>query len=141
MSSVKKEKEISMKKLFIILMVLIAATFTSCSTNQGEVTTEYKKITSLQAKEMMDQNADILILDVRSQEEFDTGHIKNALLIPDNEITEKAESILGDKSATILVYCRSGRRSELAANALVELGYSNVYDFGGINDWTYDIVK
>ena len=89
---------------------------------------------------MIDKNSAITILDVRTEEEFNTGHIDGAILIPDTDILEKAEETLTDKSATILVYCRSGRRSALAAADLVELGYSNVYDFGGIIGWNYDIV-
>jgi len=89
---------------------------------------------------MMDKDSTITIIDVRIEEEFNTGHIDGAILIPDTDILEKAEETLRDKSATILVYCRSGRRSALAAADLVELGYSNVYDFGGIIDWNYYIV-
>ena len=77
---------------------------------------------------------------LRTEEEYNAGHIENAILIPDTSIIDTAESILTDKSATILVYCRSGRRSALAAANLVELGYTNIYDFGGIVDWEYDIV-
>lgn len=72
--------------------------------------------------------------------QFNTGHIEGAILIPDIDILEKAEKTLTHKSATILVYCRSDRRSALAAVDLVELRYSNVYDLGGIIDWKYDIV-
>jgi rhodanese-related sulfurtransferase len=81
-----------------------------------------------------------IILDVRTPEEYEEGHIEGAILIPDNEITAKAEELLSDKNATILVYCRSGRRSALAAQALSELGYNKIYDFGGIIDWPYDVV-
>lgn len=84
---------------------------------------------------------DVIILDVRTQAEFAEGHIPNALLLPDNEIKQRAEELLPDKEQTILVYCRSGRRSELAAKELIQLGYTNVYDFGGILDWTGDVVK
>ncbi|TAH63631.1 MAG: rhodanese-like domain-containing protein [Anaerolineaceae bacterium] len=89
---------------------------------------------------MIDNNSDIIVLDVRTEEEFNSGHIKDAILIPNNEILERAEEELPDKEATILVYCRSGRRSSLAAENLTGLGYTNVYDFGGIIDWTYEIV-
>lgn len=99
----------------------------------------YKKITAKEAKEMMGQDGAI-VLDVRTPEEFQTGHIAGALLIPDTEIADKAPDLLPDKSAVILVYCRSGRRSALASQALVQLGYWNVYDFGGIIDWPYDVV-
>lgn len=90
---------------------------------------------------MMDKDANVVILDVRTLDEYNEGHIDKAILIPDTEIKDQAETTLTDKSATILVYCRSGRRSALASATLVELGYTNVYDFGGIIDWTYEIVK
>lgn len=99
----------------------------------------YIKITAQEAQEMMGE--DVIILDVRTQAEFAEGHIPNALLLPDNEIKQRAEELLPDKEQTILVYCRSGRRSELAAKVLIQLGYTNVYDFGGILDWTGDVVK
>ena len=79
-----------------------------------------------------------IILDVRTQEEYDQGHIPGAILIPDTEIKAEAENILTDKAQLILVYCRSGRRSKLAAEALVELGYTNIKEFGGIIDWPYE---
>lgn len=82
-----------------------------------------------------------MILDVRTDEEYATGHIPGAILIPDYEIGKRAESELTDKSQWILVYCRSGRRSKNASAELASLGYTNIKEFGGINDWQYDIVK
>lgn len=102
---------------------------------------EYKNITQQQAKDMIDTESDIVILDVRTKEEYNDGHIKNAVLIPDYEINSSAESLLKDKNQTVLVYCRSGRRSKGAAKNLLKLGYTNVYDFGGIMDWKYGTVK
>lgn len=99
----------------------------------------YTKITPKEAKEIM-ENEDVIILDVRAQNEFDSERIDGAILIPDNEIEDDADEKLTDKSAKILVYCRSGRRSEAASKLLVELGYENVYDFGGILDWPYDTI-
>lgn len=128
-------------KVLLVLSLVIITTLTGCSaTNSPSETnnTSYSKISSNEAKEMMDDDSDIIILDVRSQEEYDSGHIEGAILIPDGQISEDAESVLTDKDAKILVYCRSGRRSESASKTLVELGYSNVYDFGGINDWPYE---
>ena len=97
----------------------------------------YEQITPPEAKEIMDTEQNYVILDVRTEEEFAEGHIADAILIPDYEITEKAESVLTDKEQQILVYCRSGRRSKNAASQLVELGYTNVKEFGGIIDWSY----
>lgn len=132
-----------MKKILflMVMLTLLISTLTGCSTNNNSSDSSYTKITAKEAKEMMDNSSDIIILDVRTEEEFKEGHIEHALLIPDTEIEEKAESILKDKSATILVYCRSGRRSALASDALANLGYTNVFDFGGIIDWDYDIVS
>ncbi|MDU3352001.1 MAG: rhodanese-like domain-containing protein, partial [Clostridium sp.] len=83
----------------------------------------------------------VIILDVRSEEEYNSGHIENSILIPIDKLEEEAENILNDKNKKILVYCRSGNRSKKASNILLEKGYTNVYDFGGIKDWPYEIVK
>lgn len=100
---------------------------------------EYRKITAEQAYEMMNTQ-EVVIVDVRTQSEYDEGHIQNAVLIPNETIGSEPPANLPDKNAIILVYCRSGRRSEEAARKLVNLGYVSVYDFGGINDWTYGTV-
>ncbi|MBP1756910.1 MAG: Rhodanese-like protein [Firmicutes bacterium] len=109
------------------------------STSSDSVAPVLEKITAEKAKEMMDSDQPI-ILDVRTTEEYEEGHIEGAILIPDNEISAKAEELLTDKNATILVYCRSGRRSAHAAQDLSDLGYTKIYDFGGIIDWPYDVV-
>ena len=98
----------------------------------------YMNITADEAKKIMDTEKNYIILDVRTQEEFDEKHIPGAVLIPDYEIADKAEDILPDKNQLILVYCRSGRRSKLAAEELVKLGYTNIKEFGGIIDWPYE---
>lgn len=100
----------------------------------------YHKIDPQKAKEMMDQQ-DVILLDVRSPEEYAEGHIPKAVLLPDYDIAKKAQEQLPDKAATILVYCRSGRRSAASAKELVKLGYTAVYDFGGIIDWPYEVEK
>ncbi len=100
----------------------------------------YEQITPAEAKVLMETKKNYIILDVRTEEEYNEGHIDGAVLIPDYEINLKAESILTDKDQLILVYCRSGRRSKLAADSLVALGYTNVKEFGGIIDWEYEIV-
>lgn len=101
----------------------------------------YEQITGQQAKKIMDTETGYIIIDARTIEEFNEGHIENAILIPEYEIGEKAEKELPDKNQLILVYCRSGRRSKIASQALVDLGYTNVKEFGGIIDWEYEIVK
>ena len=98
-------------------------------------------ITPEQAKEMMDNSPDCVILDVRTVEEYDEGHIAGAVLLPDFEIATRAQEVLPDKDAVILVYCRSGRRSALAAAELARMGYTQIHDFGGIIDWPYDTTK
>lgn len=97
-------------------------------------------ITAEQAKEIMDQDENCIILDVREQSEYEEGHIEGALLIPYTEIENRAEKELPDKDQQILVYCRSGRRSAVAAESLSGMGYTNVKDFGGIMDWPYEVV-
>ena len=89
----------------------------------------------------MDTESDYIIIDARTEEEFATGHIEGAILIPEYEIADRAEAELPDKDALILVYCRSGRRSKIASEELVKLGYTDVREFGGIIDWPYEIVK
>lgn len=96
----------------------------------------YTQITPQEAKEKMDTEKDIIILDVRTQEEYSSGHIKNAVCLPNEEILTEPE-ILPDKEQQILVYCRSGNRSKQAAQKLAEMGYKNVLEFGGILDWPY----
>ena len=83
----------------------------------------------------------VRVLDVREQDEYDAGHIPGAILIPNGQITSRAEQELPDKGQLILVYCRSGRRSKEAAQKLVKLGYTNIKEIGGIIDWPYDIEK
>lgn len=101
----------------------------------------YEQITGQQAKQIMDTQTGYIIIDARTVEEFNEGHIANAILIPEYEIAERAEKELPDKNQLILVYCRSGRRSKIASQALADLGYTNVKEFGGIIDWEYEIVK
>ena len=101
----------------------------------------YEQITPQEAKKIMDSGEEHIILDTREQDEFDEGHIAGAILIPYTEIENKAEEMLTDKDKLILVYCRSGRRSKIAAESLSKLGYTNVKEFGGIIDWTYEIEK
>jgi rhodanese-related sulfurtransferase len=95
----------------------------------------YQQITQEEAKRLMETEKDYVIIDARTEEEFKEGHIEGAILIPEYEIGERAEKELPHKNQLILVYCRSGRRSKEASSKLVELGYSNIVEFGGILDW------
>ena len=101
----------------------------------------YQLITAEQAKKIMDTETDITILDVREPSEFNEGHIPNAKLLPLGDIATLAATSLPDLNAKILVYCRSGRRSQNAAKQLIALGYTQVLDFGGILNWPYDVVQ
>ena len=128
-----------MKRL-VCLAAAILLLLTSCGGKTMELT--YKQISQEEAKKMMDQYADAVILDVREAEEFAAGHIKGAVLLSVGSITEEsAAEVIGEKDTMVLVYCRSGHRSKTAAGKLVALGYSNVYEFGGINTWPYEIEK
>ena len=127
----------------LIIMLLISLSLfgmTACGGENGKVST-YEQITAEQAKNIMDTEKDYVIIDARTEEEFAEGHIENAILIPEYEIATRAEKELPDKEQLILVYCRSGRRSKIASEELVKLGYTNVKEFGGIIDWPYETVK
>ena len=123
--------------LFLHLAVML---LTACGQTKGnDQEAAYMNITAEEAKTIMDIEEDYIILDTRTREEYDQGHIPGAIQISHDEITEKAEEMLTDKDQLILVYCRSGRRSKIAAEALVELGYTNIKEFGGIIDWPYEV--
>ncbi len=108
---------------------------------ESKVTAEYHKITQEQAKERMTKNPKVIILDVRTPQEYKDGHIDKAINVPNEDINTTPPKELPDKNAEILVYCRSGHRSKQASDKLVKMGYTNIYDFGGINTWTYGTVK
>jgi len=96
------------------------------------------QITQEEAKEMMDTQ-EVIILDVREQDEYDSGHIPGAVLLPVGSIDEDtAAEVIPEKDSTVLVYCRSGNRSKTASSTLAGLGYTNIYEFGGINTWPYE---
>lgn len=129
-----------MKRIIIAVSVVLMLISLLVGCNDGNNKNVYEQITPDEAKALMDSEEGYIILDVRTPEEFAERHIEGAILIPDYEIGEKAESILTDKEQLILVYCRSGRRSKNAANELATLGYTNIKEFGGINDWKYGTV-
>lgn len=125
-------------RLFLILLIVLLLTGCAVSTDK-DVT--YTQITMSEAVEMMESESDYIILDVRRPDEFATGHIPNAINIPNEGIGTDEISELPDKDQLILVYCRSGNRSKQASQKLVKLGYTNVVEFGGINDWKGEIEK
>lgn len=128
------------KVIAIILSMGTLFSFASCD-NEPSSPLTYEQISGAEAKALMDSEENYIIIDARTQSEYDEGHIPGAILIPEYEIADRAASELPDKNQLILVYCRSGRRSKIAAQALVDLGYINVKEFGGIIDWKYEIVK
>ena len=127
-------------KRFLLMLLTLALPFGCVGCSDGGSAT-YEQISGAEAKALMDSESGYIIIDARTQEEYDQGHIPGAIMIPEYEIADRAEKELPDKNQLILVYCRSGRRSKIAAEELVKLGYTNVKEFGGIIDWKYDIVK
>ena len=101
----------------------------------------YHQIDGQSALDMMNNETDYIIIDVRTESEYQQGHIKNAINIPNESIDESVSEILTDKDQLLLVYCRSGNRSKQASEKLAKLGYSNIYEFGGISDFPGEIVN
>ena len=123
-----------MKRIFPLVLSLLLL-LTGCG---GNASGAYQQITQEAAKEMMDTQ-EVIILDVREQDEYDSGHIPGAVLLPVGAIDEDtAAEVIPEKDSTVLVYCRSGNRSKTASAALADLGYTNIYEFGGINTWPYE---
>ena len=127
-------------KRFLLMLLTLALPFGCVGCSYGGSAT-YDQISGAEAKALMDSESGYIIIDARTQEEYNQGHIPGAILIPEYEIADCAEKELPDKDQLILVYCRSGRRSKIAAEELAKLGYANVKEFGGIIDWEYEIVK
>ena len=128
-----------MKKILILALSLFLA---GCMvTKTSETSGSYKTISSKEAQQMIEDNKDALILDVRTAAEYESGHIPNAINLSNEDIQAGKVDSLKDKSQLIMVYCRSGNRSRQAAQKLAELGYTNVVDFGGIQSWQGEIEK
>ena len=126
-----------MKRMLSVVLTILLL-LTGCGGNSTKENS-YQQITQETAKEMMDTQ-EVVILDVREQHEYDSGHIPGAILLPVSTITEEtAAAVIDELDTVVLVYCRSGNRSKTASQALADLGYTNVYEFGGINDWPYEV--
>ena len=117
---------------------LLAALLVACGASSKP---SYRQITADEAARMMQEETDFVLLDVRTQEEYASGHIPGAICIPNETIGSEEIPELPDKDQLILVYCRSGNRSKQASQKLAEQGYTNVVEFGGINGWTGEIVQ
>ena len=153
------------KPLLVLALVIVSVTLSGCAAKQPAATAapaisaapeatlaataepaaespkaEYRKITAQEAKARIDSKDELIILDVRTAEEYAQGHIPGAVLLPVGNIAKDAPAQLPDKDAEILVYCRSGNRSRQAAQQLVAMGYTGIFDFGGIIDWPYETV-
>ncbi len=151
-----------MKKYFITTIVAVMLVLAGCSCSKGADNTAntssstnvneenknmmannktYKQISQEEAKEMMKKDDGHIIVDVRRQDEYDNGHIVGAILIPNESIGTSQPEQLKDLNQIILVYCRTGNRSKQAAQKLADMGYTKVYEFGGINTWDGDVVQ
>lgn len=131
-------------RIIPVVIIVGCLLLAGCSETINPPKTEentYRQVSAEDAKRMMEEEENYIILDVRTKEEFDEGHIPGAVLIPDYEIESRAEKELPDHEQLILVYCRSGNRSKTASQKLFDLGYSNIVEFGGIRSWPYDIEK
>lgn len=133
-----------MKRMMLMLLLLLL--LTGCSGKKtvmdgDDMIQVYHKITQDTAKEMMTRDDGHVIVDVRRQDEYDAGHIPGAILIPNESIGTEQPKELPDLDQIILIYCRSGNRSKQASDKLIRMGYTNIYDFGGINTWTGEIVS
>ena len=124
-----------------ILLVLFVTSSILSGCGSAKIENTYQGITPEEAKIMMDTQT-VIVLDVREQDEFDAGHIPGAVLLPVGAISgDTAAAVIPEPDSAVLVYCRSGNRSKRASATLVELGYSNIYEFGGINTWPYEVEK
>ena len=130
-------KMIKRRIVSIIAALVFLFALSGCGAEkEGSV---YMNINAEKAKEMMENLEEFVLLDARTEEEFFEGHIPGAIVIPHDEVLKRAEAEIPEKDVPVFVYCRSGNRSKTASKALVSLGYSEVYEFGGIIDWPYEI--
>ena len=136
-------RELEMKRHIYLILILsmLLVLFCSCASKEDEMKIGYEQISQEEAKVMMKADDGHIIVDVRRQDEYDAGHIPGAICIPNESINDEMPEELPDLDQVILVYCRTGRRSKEAAGKLAGIGYTNIYEFGGILDWTGEVVK
>ena len=126
-------------RIVLIFLIVMMIALTGCA-GSSDTDSGYTQITQEEAQEMMQLEDMHKIIDVRTQEEFNSGHIPGAICIPNETIGTNPPSELPDKDQVLLIYCRSGNRSKDASQKLADMGYTSVYEFGGINTWTGEIV-
>lgn len=125
-----------MKKIFVMLITILFI----CGCSDDNIKSTFTFINANAAYKMI-RNEEVIIIDVRSKEEYDTGHLKDAINIPHTDIEKEIKKVVNDLNEKIIIYCRSGARANAASSTLVELGYTNVYTFGGLDSWDYGLVN
>ena len=130
-------------KQYLLMLLALVCLLSACGggepAQEETVVTTFQQISQEEARTIMATNQEAVILDVRTREEYDSGHIKGAVLLPVDEITEEtAREVIPTQDTQVLVYCRSGNRSVTASKTLAQLGYTEVYEFCGINTWPYE---
>lgn len=125
-----------MKSLLLTLLCIFFIFHAGCAAVSGEWP---QAVSPAEASKMLEKETDAVLLDVRTEDEFDSGHIPGSILLPLGDIKDKISNVIPDKDTIVIIYCRSGNRSKTAAELLVELGYKRVYDLGGIIGWPYEI--
>lgn len=127
--------------LLVAALCAFCLAISGCAVQSGGASTEFRQVDGKEAQVMMDLEADEVILDVRTQEEYDSDHIPGAICIPNETIGAEPPAEIPDKNQTIFVYCRSGNRSVQASEKLASMGYTNIVEFGGIDDWPGEVVQ
>ena len=133
------KKAIYITIAIVLIIAITIGVVIMLNTNKNETTPKITYSSMDEIQEIMNDNTDYIILDVRTLEEYNEGHIPNAICIPNETIDETVTQQLPNKHQLILIYCRSGNRSKQAANKLLQLGYTNLVEFGGIIDWAGEI--
>lgn len=130
-----------MKKIVFLSLISILILLSSCTGKTSTTSTQYKNFTPTEAKQLLSEDKNAILLDVRTMEEHEEKYIPNSIVIPVDDLEKQAPVKLTNKNASIIIYCRSGNRSVTAAKTLIKLGYTKVYNLGGINDWPYETVS
>lgn len=127
-----------MKKILCFLLVFLL--LSGCDNNAEKMNEDGVKLIDIKTVYNEIDNKNVYIIDVREDYEYEAGHIKNSYNLPLTKIEDISKMLLSFDSK-IIVYCRSGNRSKKAAESLIKMGYTNVYDMGGIDNWNYELIK